>query len=535
MPGTQDNNNILGLESTHTLLRIYSYYRVLLGSLLLFMFHGGITTQTLGIVSPNLFSYTCLIYTAIGIMTLVSLWQKNFQPSEQQLLAQLTIDVAAISLMVVSSGSATSSLGYLLVITVAYGGIFLNQQLSLLLAAFASLAAIMVGLTDALSKSGGEQGLFSAGALGVLLFLTALLFRYLAQKLQSSQTEAAQQAAVAQHLQSLTQQIVERMNTGIMVIDPVGRMLLANNAAYRLLSRSPHEPPEKLPEKIFDMLNSWRQSGAHKQQLFKPEASSKEIRVSFAALKTDVEGDTLVFLEDNRQLMQQAQQIKLASLGRLTASIAHEVRNPLGAISHAGQLLAESADISQSDRQLTSIIARHSARVNNIIENVLELSRRKPAKAHTFDLIEWTESFIEEFQHSRVDTSDIQVRHHEASLMATMDTSQLHQVLSNLCDNGLRYSKLKNETSCLRIETGIDDRSGLPYIDVIDFGEGVAPEQIQGLFEPFSTSSPTGTGLGLYLSKELCDANEASLEYKPTEDGKSCFRICLAHDQRVLN
>lgn len=535
MPRSPNSQNTIGLESTHTLLRIYSYYRVLLGSLLLFMFHGGITTQTLGIVSPDLFAYTCLTYTFVGIVTLISLWQKNFQPSEQQLLAQLTIDIAAISLMVVSSGSATSSLGYLLVITVAYGGIFLNQQLSLLLAAFASIAAITVGLTDALSKSGGEKGLFSAGALGALLFLTALLFRYLAHRLQSSQSEAAQQAAVAQHLQSLTQQIVERMNTGIMVIDPNGHLLLANNAAYRLLSRSASEPLTALPEKIFHMLNDWRQSGAHKQQLLKPEASSKEIRVSFAALKTDMEGDTLVFLEDNRQLMQQAQQIKLASLGRLTASIAHEVRNPLGAISHAGQLLAESTEISNADRQLTSIIARHSARVNNIIENVLELSRRKPAKAHTFDLIEWTECFVEEFQHSRSDNANIQVVHMHTNLMATMDTGQLHQVLNNLCDNGLRYSQLATGASTLRIETGIDDRSGLPYVDVIDFGEGVATEQISGLFEPFSTSSPTGTGLGLYLSKELCDANEASLEYKPTKAGLSCFRICLAHDQRVLN
>lgn len=534
-PPLTNQNDLLGLESTHTLLRIYSYYRVILGSLLLFMFHGGISTKTLGNIAPDLFSYTCIIYTMIGVWTLISLWRKNFQPTQKQLLSQLTIDIAAITLLVNSSGSATSGLGYLLIITVAYGGIFLNQQLSLLLAAFASLAAISSGVVDAINQSGGEKSLFAAGALGILLFLTALLFRYLTLKLQTSQAEAQQQTAFAQHLQSLAQQIVERMNTGIIVINKEDKLLLANNAAYRLLSRPATQQLTEIPSAIQSMLEIWSASGAHKQQVFKPEGSSKEIRISFAALKIDKQSDTLIFLEDNRQLIQQAQQLKLASLGRLTASIAHEVRNPLGAISHAGQLLAESPTISAEDQQLTQIIARHSERVNNIIENVLQLSRRQPAQAQTFNVIEWIEAFAEELQHGHYNQAFIQTTHNSPELLATIDTSQLHQVLINLCDNGFRYSKAKTGSEKILLQSGIDERSGLPFIDIIDEGDGVPSSMADQLFEPFNTDNPKGTGLGLYLSKELCDANEASLEYKPTPEGKSCFRVCLAHDQRVLN
>lgn len=528
-------SELLGLESTLALLRIYSYYRVLLGALLLFIFHGGISTNTLGNIAPSVFSYTCIIYTLIGLWTLISLWRKNFQPSQRQLLTQLTIDIAAITLLVNSSGNATSSLGYLLIITVAYGGIFLNQQLSLLIAAFSSLSAISTGVLNAVTQNGGDRSLFSAGALGVLLFLTALLFRYLTLRLQTSQTEAKQQAALAQHIQSLAQQIVERMNTGIIVTNKNHTLILANNAAYRLLSIPPSEPLTSLPVPIKDMLQRWSASGALKQQLFKPEGSSKEVRVSFAALKIDQQSDTLIFLEDNRQLMQHAQQLKLASLGRLTASIAHEVRNPLGAISHAGQLLAESPNIAAEDKNLTAIISRHSERVNNIIENVLQLSRRQQAKALTFDVITWVESFVEELQQGPYNQAHIQTQHQQSSLLATMDTSQLHQVMINLCDNGLRYSRAQNGIQSLVLITGIDDRSGLPFIDVVDDGSGVSKEKSEQLFEPFNTDHANGTGLGLYLSKELCDANEATLEYKPTPEGKSCFRVCLAHDQRVLN
>ncbi|UTA47329.1 ATP-binding protein [Simiduia sp. 21SJ11W-1] len=534
-PAKSAQEEILGQESTLSLLRVYSYYRALLGSLLLFIFHGGLTPNLVGNNAPELFSYTCIVYTAISVWTLLALWRKDFKPSQKQLLAQLCIDVVAITLLVYSSGSNTSGLGYLLIITVAYSGIFLNQQLSLLLASFASLTAIGSGVLDAMRPKGGDSSLFSAGALGVLLFITALLFRYITRRLQTSQAEARSQAAFAQHLQSLAQQVVERMNTGIIAVNKDRHLLLVNNAAYRLLSRPANQPLASLPHDIDAMLDRWESEGAHRQQIYKPEGSSKEIRVSFAALNIDQQSDTLIFLEDNRQLIQQAQQLKLASLGRLTASIAHEVRNPLGAISHAGQLLAEAPNLEAEDKKLTAIIARHSERVNNIIENVLQLSRRQQVQAQTFDITQWVNTFVEELKNGPHNEAKITLVHTQTPLLGTMDTSQLHQVMTNICDNGLRYSQQQTGIAQITLATGTDERFGLPYIDIIDEGPGVSTEQSAQLFEPFNTDSPKGTGLGLYLSKELCDANEASLEYRPTAEGKSCFRICLTHEQRVLN
>jgi len=251
-----------------------------------------------------------------------------------------------------------------------------------------------------------------------------------------------------------------------------------------------------------------------------------------------------------RSLNQQAQQLKLASLGRLTASIAHEIRNPLGAISHASQLLGESDSLPTSDHRLLDIINNHSKRVNQIIENILQLSRRRAAKPAQINLQQWIPAFINDYKSSKSNGNQLNIlmkeknigdshndfdyddTNNNARLDAKFDTSQLQQVLTNLCDNGIRYGTIQAGRPDLRIEIGIDTSQQQPYIRVIDYGLGISDENNKHLFEPFFTTENTGSGLGLYICKELCEANQAIISYKRTNTGESCFHLQLAHPEK---
>jgi len=231
-------------------------------------------------------------------------------------------------------------------------------------------------------------------------------------------------------------------------------------------------------------------------------------------------------------LAQQAQQLKLASLGRLTASIAHEIRNPLGAISHAGQLLAEDEQLGAADQRLTEIIQAHSKRVNTIIENIMQLSRRQPTQPEELELKPWLDGFLHDFGHDNPAGADkIDMSKIPENLFVRFDSSQLQQVISNLCHNGLSHGANQGSAR-VSLQAGISHDNHKPYLDVIDNGPGVASDDLTKLFEPFFTTSAIGTGLGLYIARELCESNQARLDYVPGKDQGACFRITFADTRR---
>jgi two-component system sensor histidine kinase PilS (NtrC family) len=239
----------------------------------------------------------------------------------------------------------------------------------------------------------------------------------------------------------------------------------------------------------------------------------------------------LIFLEDTSILAEKVQQSKLAALGRLSASIAHEIRNPVGAMSHAGQLLAESPSLTTDDRRLTEIIRANAARVSGIIDNVQRLSRREPARLERLTLSAWTEEFHTEFcdtmQFPRArlivsSTSDVEVR---------ADPDQLRQILWNLCENALKHAVEGDPAGGVEIRYGRMMTNARPFLEVADRGEGVKPELAERIFEPFF-SSGRGTGLGLFLARELAQANGATLLYEPRADGGSIFRLVFPDRRR---
>ncbi|MGI1678798.1 MAG: histidine kinase [Cellvibrionaceae bacterium] len=519
------------IDSDYQLLRIYAYYRTLLSCIVLLLFTAKLAVNYLGSELPVLFFYTVWTYAITNILTLFFLWKNQFSPNKQQIVLLLFIDISALTLLM--HASAGMDIGYLILVCIAAGTIFLPRHINLALAGFATILVLTEGVFNEFLGINEKRSVFAAGIFGILIFTTAFAFSILSERIRKSNQEAEDQAKHAAYLQKLSQLILERMRTGILVVNSENEIVLANRAAKTFLSllhRTPTHIKDIAP--LYEQLQIWNAYPHTRSPHLKTHNEGPELKISFAKMDAYDQSDTLIFVEDNRKLSQEAQQLKLASLGRLTASIAHEVRNPLGAISHAAQLLSESSDLLTHDARLSEIIQNHSKRVNHIIENVLQLSSRKSSVAELIDLSFWLPDFVKEYKETK--HADITLNVHNKSIQSRIDTSQLHQVLTNLCDNGLRYSKENTGRETVTLEAAIDLESELPYIEVIDDGIGVAGKDIEQIFEPFFTTESAGSGLGLYISRELCEGNQANLDYKRTVDGKSAFRITLAHPERIF-
>ena len=165
--------------------------------------------------------------------------------------------------------------------------------------------------------------------------------------------------------------------------------------------------------------------------------------------------------------------------------------------------------------------------MNLVIENVLQLSRRRQSEPQLLDLKYWLHRFASEFRNASGPGQTLHIETNSGTIQTRMDPHQLTQVLTNLVQNGLRYSFQKNKVGQVWLRLFRDPESDLPILEIMDDGAGVPPEQVQHIFEPFYTTESKGTGLGLYISRELCESNQARLDYRPRETGGSCFRITL--------
>lgn len=523
-----------------SLLKIYTLYRVVISVVLLAIFlFEPFDHVFFGRANHQLFFYGIALYLIINLITLIVVLPKSKQLSNQQLFLTFFVDVMVIIFLMDSSGGVSSGLELLLVVIVAASSIMLMPQLALLMAALASLGVLADTVNLIIHDSINMSSFISAGLIGIILFLTSFFIQNLAARIRGSQLLAEQRAEDVTKLQQLNQQIVQRMRTGILVCESTGKVLLANSAAGELLgdatlTRVSNIVPHRISDPLLQQLRTWQVSPQFRLPPFHVQESDRELLVNFSSISESPEAGTLIFLEDNRRLIQAAQQMKLASLGRLTASIAHEIRNPLGAISHASQLLAESEQLNADDRRLCDIIQNHSARMNKVIENVLQLSSRNAPNPERVLLSQWLQQFIEEFTSRDDRQGAIELQTDDSPHETIVDSSQLNQVITNLCHNGLRYS-LK-QTGEAKIVFKLYDHAitRLPILDIIDFGPGVPGDAIEHIFEPFYTTDPRGSGLGLYISRELCEANEARLDYIHTESGGGCFRISFPHPDRRL-
>ncbi|XOZ33470.1 sensor histidine kinase [Halomonadaceae bacterium KBTZ08] len=515
------------------LFRVYNYYRIVISLLLvaLLLLESGLVRTPL--YSEWLFQATALLYLAMNIGTGMLMLAAH-RLRGWHITVSILADLLMIHLLAFFSGGISSGIVNLGIISVAAGNILIPGRIGIFYAALATLASLLTAgllFTQGLS---GVDDIVRAGVMGGIYFAAAFLLQNITRRLASSEQLASERARSIEELEHLNHQIIQRMHTGILVADPNGAIRMANAASGELLLGERAAAPWllDLPPALKQRLDQWLENPGARTPPFQARHETPSVQANFMRLEQPLEHLILIFLEDTGKITQQAQQMKLASLGRLTAGIAHEIRNPLGAISHAAQLLGESQTADKGDQRMAGIIQRHSERVNAIIENVLELSRRRSTSVRLVELGEWLAHVINDYRESVPDPVLIDLKLSSAPGSARFDPSQLQQALTNLIDNGLRYSRQRTGDAQLRVRTGVTEDGQRAYIDVQDYGPGMDESQQASLFEPFHTTEKNGTGLGLYLARELCEANQARLFLLANSGEGCCFRITFAHPER---
>ncbi|MFV0477106.1 MAG: sensor histidine kinase [Parahaliea sp.] len=515
------------------LFRIYVAYRSLLSIVLLIMLISPNTRQLVGTLAPNQYLAVAMLYLATSIILMASLSTTWHRSNRFQSLIFI-IDIAAIIALADASGGMNSGLPVLLVIIIAASAVLItNRTLATLIAALSVLGVLLDTVRLILITDQDISALFPAGLLGLLLFSVSILIQAVAKRLGRAEELARSRASDLYNLQRLNEQIVQHMQTGILMISADERVHIMNKAAATLLTPDNNDKPDQgspladYSEALTRQYQQWRNSGLHKAQPFSVSESAPQVIANFRELQSGRPEETLVFLEDYTPITQYAQALKLTALGRLTASIAHEIRNPLGAISHAAQLLQESSDLQAADRRMAEIIHDHSRRVNEIVESVMQISRREAPKPEYILLSDWLDKLVGNYLDTLNRPADIIINCSQRDLLIEFDPENLQRVLSNLLDNGLRHSKLNTGRELARIEVTLDVYTNQCLIDIVDYGSGVPPQDQGKLFEPFFTTVESGSGMGLFLCQELCEINNASLRYAPTGKGESCFRLTL--------
>ena len=512
-------------------LGYFNAYRLVLAGLFVTLVTWGAAPRPLGQYDGSLFQVTAIAYFVVSVAACAStLWR--WPSFNRQVLVQVSLDIVAITLLMHASGGVTSGFGMLMVVAIAGGSILTQPRIAILFAALASLSVLGQQIYLWLKSPWLGASYPHAGMLGAVFFATAYLVFISARRIRTSETLAARREVDLANLAELNEHIIQRMQSGILAIDENRRIRLVNKSAERLLGLSRGQEGERL-ERVaveLDRLHDrWYADPSQATYLMSPGDAQTQVQASFAALGSGAQAGALVFLEDASSITQRAQELKLASLGRLAGSIAHEIRNPLSAVSHANQLLNESARLDRSDQRLTQIINDNSERMNAIIENVLQLGRGKPALPETIDLRSWLDEFVADFVANRpIEAGQIALSVQPENLRVRADPSQLHQVLSNLFENATQHA---HEPAHLELRAGIHPDTRRPYLEVEDNGDGISATAAQHIFEPFFTTRSSGTGLGLYIARELCEGNQASLSHLPGAGG-CCFRVTFADPRR---
>jgi len=454
-----------------------------------------------------------------------------------QVIGQLVLDLIVITVLVVSSGGVASGWVILFLLPLAGASLLLPSTLVFFVCAICVLAILIDSGLRTLSTDASDPLLFQAGVYGAALFAVTALLRALSSRLASQERLARSRGRDLQNQLAINRLVIAQMQQGVIVVDPTTQVRANNRAARRMLGLEPSaqltgvrlaELPAaaELAQAFMLWVDAGRSEGAWSNTVvagadaaMSPLLESR-MRARFARPTSGSDEEFVIFIEDVRDVEDRAQQLKLAAMGRLTASIAHEIRNPLAAISHAGQLMGEdSAD--PLLKRLAGIVRENTQRLNRLVEDVLRVARREPPLGDEIDINEFVQLFMSEFVRDRaLDPATIQLES-EPGLSVKFEQSHLRQVLYNLVDNALRYATGGAKSVRIVIERAPEQDRGQLW--VFDDGAGVPVDARAALFEPFFTTRTQGTGLGLYLAREFCVTNRAVLSYSSRRevDGSS--------------
>ena len=505
-------------------LYYFALYRLILGGLLLLL------TVAFGeALSLNAFERAWLFRISLAyiFLTLVSLFGVQIKRPgfSLQLAFQVGTDIVVIATMSYFNGGIQSNLGMLLLVSLAATGLISRGRITLFYAALASIAILLEHAYSVLTHEAAVGQFLQTGILSAAYFAVAWLSHTLSKYAIASEKLAFVRGVDLSNMAEANRLMIQDMPDGVLVVDERGVVRQSNPGAERLLGYVFPVDKQCLLSDCSPLLDAmfaaWRQNKALGHEVLRLPATNRLVRVRFLPVQREGFWGVVIVLEDMQRVQEQAQQVKLAALGRLTANIAHEVRNPLSSISYAAELLQEGQQ-DPAQLRLSQIILDNTARLNRIVQDVMQLNRRDRVNAETLDLAQRLPSFVDELcQTKRLSPALINLAV-PPECKVSFDRGHLDQVLWNLCHNALRYSRGKEGSVRLHATSSDEGRA---VLDVMDDGPGIDAETAQKLFEPFFTTEAGGTGLGLYIARELCEANGAVLEYKPLPQGGACFRI----------
>jgi two-component system sensor histidine kinase PilS (NtrC family) len=509
-------------------LQAFSLYRIVLALLLAGAHWGFAEDPLIGAAVPWLARSIIIAYCATGLIQYALTRLRAF-PLDLQLSAQILVDIAAIIAILHASGGIRGGAGLLLLVTLAAAGLIARGRMVFFHAAVATIALLVEQGVQILHNAAPVNDYFQTGLLAGGYFAIAGLAARLATFARGAERIAEERGVNLANLAQINELVIRDMQDGFLVVDEKGLIRQHNTQCEALLGPlggkrhlSAYAPL------VAVFLDEWRRDRAHLFPMLHDARMQNEYQVRFVAIGREPHDDkpspTVIFIEDMSRIRIQAQQMKLIALGRLTASIAHEIRNPLSSIGHAAQLLHEEDNRTEGDRRLLAIIRDNTQRLDRMVQEVLVLNRRDRAQPEAIDAAAHLRQFVGEFCGiEKVPLSALSVTVTSPPKLH-FDRSHFDQVLWNLSRNAWRFCR--KETGSVHLALGAGKLENTLCLDVIDDGPGVSASAQQHLFEPFFTTDAQGTGLGLYIARELAEVNGARLEYFVDSPGAH-FRLTM--------
>ncbi len=514
-------------------LKLYNGYRLLIALLFLATQNAFRDGDFLQNSEVPLFSALVLGYFIFSCISAILTWLEK--PNiDWNLPAQIIIDIVFILLLMHAQQNGVTGIGLLLIITIASASLISEGRLALFYAALATIGILLEQSYQLVSASKPMENYSGAVMLSLSCFATAWLAYSLAKRVQQSELLASERGLDVKNMAQINALITHEMQDGVLVVDQNLQIKHHNTQAKRLLGFDIEDNEQGnwqekslqiISPEISGMIRHWMHEQATLAEsgpanTLKLNTSSHELRLRLLPVAENRHQGAVIFIEDWSQMQTQAHQVKLAALGRLTANIAHEIRNPLSAISHANQLLQEEEDSNPANKRMLQIIADNVQRLDQIIKDVLELNRRDRTNQEMIHLEHFITDFYTQFcAVEKIPAHCFKLSLHNTDTVIAFDRRHLNQILWNLCKNGWRHSKNSENSLELTVSNAVKMQD--VQIEISDDGEGI-PENVRNhLFEPFFTTEKSGTGLGLYIARELADANGAKLQLKPSAQSSS--------------
>ena len=467
------------------------------------------------------FNAVAALYLCYGSAALWWTWRRPRALPLPMITMLLGGDLAFIATLTLASAGQSGPLPILIFPQLAASGWLLQTRTAFFHAAIAALVILVLDGWGILQGWASGVQAYQTGLFGLAYFATIGILVAVGGYARASEALAEQRGIDLANLDEVNRLIIQDMQDGVLVIDPKGIVARYNAQATLLLNAfgllREGMPLAALSPAIEASWRLWAEDGNDPAALLDVDGAETALRVRFVRIGSEEIGGTLIYLEDAGRAQHAARQIKLAAMGRLTASIAHEVRNPLSAINHAAQLLEEEDAVPAESQRLLGMIRNNAKRIDRIVGEVLQLARRDRQEREVVALSPFLGALLDEISRTEKIPPECIVVDIAQDFDVQFDRGQLSQIIWNLVRNAWQHCQ--KTRGSIRIAVRPGHSSERLQLELSDDGPGIAPELRNHIFEPFFTTRHGGTGLGLYVARELADANGATLDLAPTGPG----------------